>query len=60
MRTLLPLLLLVGCGDDGGSSIPADAAAIDSPGGGADGAIDAPPGTALAITSTAYVNGGTI
>lgn len=60
MRTLLPLLLLVGCGDDGGSSLPADAADIDAPGGGADGAIDAPPGATLAITSTAYANGGAI
>ncbi len=60
MRVLVPLLLLVGCGDDGGSSIPADAAIIDAPGGGSDGAVDAPPGTTFSITSTAYANGGTV
>lgn len=59
MRSLLPLLLLVGCGDDGGSTITADAATIDAPGG-SDGSVDAPPGGAFALTSTAYANGGTI
>ena len=59
MRSLLALLLLVGCGDDGGSGITADAAAADSPGG-SDGSVDAPPGATMTITSTAYANGGAI
>jgi len=59
MRTLLPLLLLVGCGDDGGSRISADAA-IDSPGSSIDAGPDAPPGATMKITSTAYVDGGVI
>lgn len=63
MRCLLasiPLLLLVGCGDDGGSSLPADAptGGADAPGGG-DAGIDATAGT-LTLTSTAYANGGVI
>jgi len=60
MRTLLPLLLLVGCGDDGGSSIPTDAppGSVDAPGG-SDAALDAPFAT-MTITSTAYAEGGVI
>lgn len=60
MRTLLPLLLLVGCGDDGGSSIPIDAPAgsVDAPGG-SDAALDAPAST-MTLTSTAYAEGGVI
>lgn len=59
MRALLPLILLVGCGDDGGSDLPADAS-IDSPGGSSDAATDAPPGATMTLTSTAYAEGGVI
>ncbi len=59
MRCLIPLLLLVGCGDDGGSSIQADAASLDAPGGG-DGSVDAPPSSAFALTSPTIIEGGVI
>ena len=60
MRALLPLLLLVGCSDDGGSSGLADAPPGIDAAGGSDGAVDAPPSGTLTITSTAYTNNGTI
>jgi Raf kinase inhibitor-like YbhB/YbcL family protein len=57
MRMLLPLLLLVGCGDDGGSGMPA----IDAPTGNGDATVDSPidgpVGGAFTVTSTTITEG---
>lgn len=61
MRALLPLLLLAACGDDGGSSITADAPSgdVDAATSG-DAGTDAPPAGTMTLTSTAYAEGGVI
>lgn len=58
MRMFVPLLFLVGCGDDRTShAIDAPAPGIDAA---TDGALDGATGGTFALTSTAFANNGVI